>query len=153
MIYIAHRGLFEGPNIDLENKPEQIELAISKGFDCEIDLWVTNGELFLGHDKPTYKTNYNFLSGKPLWIHAKNFEALNWLCNKKRKFNYFWHQNDDYTITSDGYIWTYPSKKLSERSVCNQPEWYIPVEKLANFNETCYAICSKYVGLMKKVTK
>ena len=39
MIYIAHRGLTNGPDKELENHPEQIKRAISQGFDCEVDLW------------------------------------------------------------------------------------------------------------------
>jgi glycerophosphoryl diester phosphodiesterase len=42
MKLIAHRGLTDGPNKDLENSPEQILKAIDQGFDCEIDLWIIN---------------------------------------------------------------------------------------------------------------
>ena len=28
-----------------------------------------------------------------------------------KSLNYFWHQTDDFTLTSHGYIWTYPGKK------------------------------------------
>ena len=36
MIYIAHRGLIDGPNIDLENNPEHIDSIVKLGFDAEI---------------------------------------------------------------------------------------------------------------------
>lgn len=148
-VYIAHRGLTNGPDKDLENNPTQIDKAISEGFHCEIDLWVLNNKtLMLGHDKPQYLIDYTFLYNKPLWIHAKNLEALNWLTTR-RLLNFFWHENDTYTVTSGGYIWTYPGSKLTENSICNQPEWNTPIEKLSNFNENCFGVCSKYVGLMR----
>ena len=150
MIYIAHRGLTHGPDAELENNPIQISKAVKLGYDCEVDLWVVNGELFLGHDEPTYKVDYTFLSINPLWIHAKNLDALVWLQNHHKKFNYFWHQNDDFTLTSEGYIWTYPGKPLSENSICVMPEWNISTEHLHNFDQNCYGVCSDYVGLMNK---
>ena len=30
-----------------------------------------------------------------------------------KTFNYFWHQNDKFTLTSKGYIWTFPGNKYS----------------------------------------
>ena len=37
--------------------------------------------------------------------------------NINQDFNYFWHENDRFTITSKGYLWTYPGNKYSENSV------------------------------------
>ena len=31
---------------------------------------------------------------------------------QNKEINCFWHQSDDYTLTSKGYIWTYPNKKI-----------------------------------------
>lgn len=159
MIYIAHRGLFEGPDTSLENKPEQIERAIKAGFDCEVDLRTVlnisklDYDLFLGHDEAMYPVDYHWLSGKPLWIHAKDFGALYWLNRHRKKFNYFWHQEDSFTITSEGYIWTFPGNQLSLRSIDVVPEWHLDHKELINYDKECYGVCSKYVGLMKKVTK
>jgi hypothetical protein len=47
MKLIAHRGLFNGPDVNLENRPQQIETALSRGFDCEVDLWIVDGNMFL----------------------------------------------------------------------------------------------------------
>ena len=47
MKLIAHRGLFNGPNKELENNPDQIEKAWNLGFDCEIDLLIIKKQLFL----------------------------------------------------------------------------------------------------------
>lgn len=105
MIIISHRGNTIGSNPSNENRPDII-LKTLEDFDCEIDLWVINNNLFLGHDEPQYAINEDFLSNKGLWIHAKNIEALDFLNGKK--LNYFWHQEDKATITSLGYIWCYP---------------------------------------------
>lgn len=150
MIYIAHRGLTHGPNPELENHPAQIVQAVKNGYECEVDLWVKDGELYLGHDAPTYQINYTFLAVRPLWIHAKNIDALKWLRDNHKKFNYFWHENDRFTLTSEGYIWTYPGNILTENSICVMPEWHMKPEELVVFQENCYGVCSDYVGLMKK---
>lgn len=150
MIYIAHRGLTHGPSKELENHPAQIMKAISEGYECEVDLWVKEGQLFLGHDEPTYQVNYTFLAGRPLWIHAKNLDALYWLRNNHKKFNYFWHENDRFTMTSEGYIWTYPGNILTNHSICVMPEWNLPPDQITNFQSNCYGVCSDYVGLMNK---
>ena len=34
MKFIAHRGLTEGPDVNLENRPEQIEKSLKDGFEC-----------------------------------------------------------------------------------------------------------------------
>jgi hypothetical protein len=150
MKLIAHRGLFNGPDVNLENRPEQIELSFSRGFDCEVDLWIVDGNMFLGHDRPDYPIEPKFLNNHGLWIHAKNLAALRYL--SETGLTYFWHQSDDCVITSNGYIWTFPGKALTDRSIRLMPEWngkeeYTPVyERLLTTKEdTCYAICSDYV--------
>lgn len=105
MKIISHRGNIDGPCKE-ENHPSQIQKALRKGIDCEIDIWCLDKKLYLGHDNPQYETENKFLSQSGLWIHAKNLDALNWL--RGTQFNYFWHQEDKATITSHGYIWCYP---------------------------------------------
>jgi hypothetical protein len=149
MHFIAHRGLYQGPNKELENHPNQILEAIKNGFDCEIDLRIINSELLLGHDSPTYIINRDFLIKycSRLWIHAKNLAALRWLTDEPY-LNYFWHQNDDFVLTSKGYIWSYPGKELTTRSIMLMPEWHDP--KLVDFVvPRCYGICSDYVEKIK----
>ena len=34
MIYIAQRGLIDGPDKGKENNPKQIQYAVSQGFEC-----------------------------------------------------------------------------------------------------------------------
>ena len=146
---IAHRGLLEGPDSENENKPDQIDYSISLGYSCEIDLWLIDDQLWLGHDEPTYRTNIKWLSERPLWIHAKNLEAFRYLTNHSNLV-YFWHQNDDYTLTSNRFIWTQPGKPLTDRSIMVMPEWTDPTfEKIKSIN--CYGICTDYVLTIQKI--
>lgn len=146
MKYIAHRGLFVGPNKELENQPKQINYALSQGYDCEIDLWQVNGELLLGHDEPDYLVNEEFLQKIGLWIHAKNLAALRWLT--QTGLNYFWHQEDDFVLTSNNYIWTFPGKDLTMRSIMVMPEHKDQTLENA-INAKCFAICSDFVEKIK----
>ena len=141
-LIISHRGNIEGPVLETENKPEQIDFVLKKNFDVEVDLWYDKNIFFLGHDSPQYKIDYNWLKSRKnkLWIHCKNLQALEQLINTD--LNFFWHQEDDFAITSKGYIWTYPGKKLGLKSIAVMPEgssW-----QLHNLKE-CFAICSDYV--------
>ncbi len=141
MKLIAHRGLIEGPDPYLENRPEQIELTLAKGYDCEIDLWVKNQDLYLGHDFAQYTISKSFLEKKGLWIHAKNIDALSWL--NKTNLNYFWHQNDFYTLTSHKFIWAYPGYIPTSSGVQVMPELEDP--NLLNLDFTAYGICSDWI--------
>jgi hypothetical protein len=63
-------------------------------------------------------------------------------------YNYFWHQEDDYTLTSKNFIWTYPGKEYKSKSVIVMPEWgNMSYDALRNVE--CYGICSDYVGMLK----
>jgi len=112
MLFIAHRGNINGPSLE-ENKPDYIISAIEKGYDVETDIWLVNNTLFLGHDKPQYEIDLNFLEKykDKLWCHAKNMDALHFLL--ENKLHCFWHQEDDYTITSKGIVWAYPNKQTT----------------------------------------
>lgn len=147
MKYIAHRGLFNGPDVNLENRPEQIELALEAGYDCEVDLWIVDSDFYLGHDYPDYPINKKWVERLGLWIHAKNLDALRWLTTTD--LEYFWHQNDDFTLTSNNYIWTYPGKALTQRSVMVMPE-HVDKSLDTARNAKCYAVCSDYVELIKQ---
>ena len=142
MIFISHRGNINGINKKLENSPKYINNAINKGYDVEVDVWYTDN-FYLGHDKPEYKISKSFLENKNLWCHAKNLKALEKL--QKLKTKYFWHQEDDYTLTSNGYIWTYPGKNLSKKSISVLPE--LKKKKLPKFIS---GICSDFIENYKK---
>ena len=143
MILISHRGNINGINKKYENNPTYIQSAINKGYNVEIDVWYKNA-FFLGHDRPQFKVSQKFLENKKFWCHAKNLEALEKL--QKLKTKYFWHQEDDYTLTSNGYIWTYPSKKLSKKSICVLPE--LNKKKLPKLIS---GICSDFIERYKNL--
>jgi len=124
MILISHRGNTNGPDLNNENKPEYILKALSLGYHCEIDVWYQNDTWYLGHDEPTYSVSFDFLLKDNLWLHCKNLDALSRLSHYS-KCNAFWHQTDDYTLTTKGYIWVYPGKAGLEgyKCICVMPEW------------------------------
>jgi hypothetical protein len=146
MKLIAHRGLLNGPDETIENHPEQIRTVCDLGIDCEVDLWVNDSHLYLGHDFPQYKISHDFLSNTNLWIHAKNLSALYYLTNTN--FNYFWHQTDDFTLTSKGFIWTYPGQDLRTTSIMVLPENIDPTLAIVK-NAKCYGVCTDYINKIK----
>ena len=146
MKLIAHRGLVNGPNKNLENQPYQIRTVLNNGHDCEIDVWTFDGRLYLGHDGPQYSITEEFIEHPGLWIHAKNLEALSY-CRSKTNLNYFWHENDAYTLTSKGYIWAYPGKPLTDHSIMVLPEWEDAT--LSNVKDAnCYGVCTDFIALL-----
>jgi hypothetical protein len=143
--FISHRGNICGPDIENENSPQYIEKALLAGFDVEIDVWLENDIWFLGHDKPTHQIDLKFLKNEHFWCHAKNQVALFHML--KNNIHSFWHQEDDYTLTTKGYIWTYPNDKLElmNNSIAVMPE-LVPNWKL----ETAGGICSDYIDDYKR---
>jgi hypothetical protein len=149
MKLISHRGNLYGPDPEKENNPEYIKIAYDLGYDVEIDLWSNNTEMFLGHDKPQYKVDYDFINSMSdkLWIHCKNLEALYCCKFLLKDTHYFWHQSDDFTLTSKNIIWTYPGKELTPNSVIVMPE-------LNNFSDVgpdVYGICTDEVIEVKEM--
>ena len=141
MILISHRGNLEGKKENLENHPDYIEEAKKKGFDVEIDVWFIKNNFFLGHDEPQFKVDSKFLEDHKLWCHSKNSDALREL--SKLNCHYFWHNTDDYTITSKGFIWIYPGKPILKNGICVMPE------KIINMNIDCKGICSDFIESYK----
>jgi hypothetical protein len=149
MIYIAHRGLFLGPDKEKENHPDQVRLALEHGYDCEIDVRVMNNKFYLGHDNPDYEVDEDWLRHSNLWIHIKNAETLIWFYRcKSWKYNYFWHEEDQYTLTSKGFVWTHPKSQLISTSIMVMPEY---VDSTLNnaVQAKCFAICSDFVEIIK----
>ena len=139
---IAHRGNTSGPSI-YENQIWYIEEAIKSGYDVEVDIWRINSNLWLGHNSAEYSVSEDFLNAyaDKLWIHCKNLDALQHLL-KNKGLNVFWHQEDDYTITSKGYIWTYPGKLVTDNSVI-----VTFGKELGSDYSTAFGVCGDYVGL------
>ena len=140
MILISHRGNIDGKNEARENHPDYINQAIGYGWDVEIDVWMIDGVLFLGHDEPQYGVTQHWLNERceRLWIHCKNVEAIEWF-NTIDGFNYFWHQEDTVALTSMNIIWAYPGKQPIKGSIAVMPE-------IHNDNlDVCSGICSDYI--------
>jgi len=137
MILISHRGNLLGPDANTENNPAQVNKALDLGFEVEIDVWNINGDWFLGHDNPQYPIEPIFLRNTALWCHAKNLEALDLMT--RMGVHCFWHQTDDYTLTSSGFLWTYPGKPYTSRSIAVKPE------KITDNVKLCYGVCSDWV--------
>lgn len=148
MIYISHRGNISGPKPELENNPSYIEDAIAQGFDVEVDLWAANGGIYLGHDGPQYLVNVPWLTDRAhqLWVHCKNTQALDLAI--RHGLHCFFHNVDDYTMTSKGYVWAYPGKQVaSHMCIGVMPERVGGLQ--SNWKEKYSGICSDYIGSLK----
>lgn len=137
MLIISHRGNLNGPTPELENNPDHITQVLKK-YHVEVDVWKINDWVYLGHDEPQYVIYDEFFKHKRLWCHAKNIEAFEYLIKKKTKC--FYHNTDDYTLTSNGYVWTFPGKPVIKRSIIvdKSKDW-----KKKNYE--CYGVCVDYV--------
>lgn len=139
MKIISHRGNTNGPDKILENNPLHIKSLLDVGIEVEIDVWFVDTLLMLGHDAPQYIISPEFLSFDGLWCHAKNLNALQYMLEHNIK-NCFWHQEDDFTLTSSGYIWTYPNKPVNSKSII--------VDLDSNWkdkNYKCWAVCVDFI--------
>lgn len=140
-LIISHRGNINGINERFENDPFVIENIIAAGHDVEIDVWFIENKWYLGHDYPMHQVDLDFLNNKKLWCHAKNLNCLKNMLNNG--INCFWHQEDDFTLTSSGIIWTYPGKKVCDKSVivCNT------LEEAKNIlqNTDAFGICTDFL--------
>jgi len=137
---ISHRGNLNGSNVDKENHPDYIKLALQLGYDVELDVWYDKEKWYLGHDYPTYEVKFSFLLDRRLWLHAKNGDAFSKLL-QDHTLNIFWHTTEDWILTSKGYIWTHPNKYLYPNSICVMPE----IGYNGNI-DTCIGICSDYIS-------
>jgi hypothetical protein len=140
LILISHRGNTNGKFESYENEPAYIDKAISEGYDVEVDAWMIDGVLFLGHDAPQYGVTQKWFNERyqHLWVHCKNIEAMEWF-NMIGGFNYFWHESDTITLTSKNYMWVYVGKQPIKNSIAVMPE-------LNNDDVSqCIGICSDYI--------
>jgi hypothetical protein len=139
MIVISHRGNTTGRDIKKENIPEHISDLISNNINCEIDIWYKDNSWFIGHDSPDTVVSTQFLQLPNLWCHCKNLNALIEI-QKLNVKHFFWHEEDSYTLTSSGYIWTYFNKPVSTNCIIvdNTPDW-------RNKNYNCFGVCTDYI--------
>ena len=141
MRLISHRGNINGPNPKMENEPKYIANAILQGYEVEVDIWFIDNVLYLGHDKPQYSVDFRWFRDKitKLWIHCKNIEAVVFFKKCGNDINYFWHEKDTLTLTSQNHLWAYPGKQPIKNSIAVMPE-------INNDNiSQCSGICSDFI--------
>lgn len=137
MIIISHRGNHDG--LLVENNP--VELPLNR-YICEVDLWDVGGNLYLGHDKPQYIIDFDFIfrNSKRILFHAKNLGALEYIINYDLWG--FWHDVDKYTLTTKNEIVAYPGLQIPATcAIIMKPELLSRVG-LKAMNP--YAICTDY---------
>lgn len=106
MIIISHRGNLEG-RTELENSPAQIDEALNQFLPVEVDLRKYKGEIFLGHDEPQYKIDWDWLLDRPtLIVHVKTLDLIDDIASKD--IEWFYHVNEPVTFTSRGLQWSMP---------------------------------------------
>jgi len=152
VLFIAHRGNTRGPERpELENSVPHLQAALDQGYHVEVDVWrVDGGRLMLGHDAPLHEVDLAFLNDPRVWCHAKNVGALGVLL--PAGCHVFFHDADEYTLTSRGIVWAYPGKPLLPsdgevlRCVCVLPERarYTDVEL-----REAGAVCSDHVEALR----
>jgi beta-phosphoglucomutase-like phosphatase (HAD superfamily) len=122
--WVLHRGNMSGLNKVTENDPLILKKALESGWDCEIDIWLNEGEkkgVWLGHDSPEHYLDDTscdaLLSHSGAWIHCKNLAAFNWLRERSdtSRFHFFSHDLDPLALTSRGIAWIYPGVEFSGR--------------------------------------
>lgn len=124
MLLISHRGNRFGRMENQENQPNYVSETL-KAFDVEIDVWKIDNKWYLGHDKPQYEIDKSFLAQEinthRFWCHCKNLDAAVDLFSDQSYISFF-HQTDDCTLTSNGWVWTFPKKPiLSEKQIAVMP--------------------------------
>jgi len=144
MRWILHRGNNAGPN-SVENNPEKLLSLIEEGYEIEIDLWYRDNKFFLGHDFPEYEIEESYLENSGFWIHCKDADTLEFMNQKKKHLHYFYHTNEDYVLTSKGYIWCYVGKPALQDSVIVMPEKSLGTYTWEELLSKNCIICSDYL--------
>lgn len=115
---ICHRANLYGPDPKRENTLSSIQECLDLGRDVEVDVRIYGNQLYFGHDEPQEKVPLDFLTtfSERLWIHCKCIDSLFNLITYG-DLNIFFHDHDDVTLTSKNYLWTYPKKQITTRSI------------------------------------
>jgi len=139
---IAHRGLINGSNHELENSITTISERCRQGYSSEIDIWWHREAFWIGHDEPREPVSQEFLHSEYLWIHAKNaegFDHLQKLSNEKGwGLRIFYHTDEDYILTTTGDTIIYPGIPDMEGWCYMMPEYSNIIPKISG------KICSDY---------
>lgn len=142
MKLIAHRGNLAGPDPKWENHPIQVDAALDEGFDVEVDLWLVDNLWMSGHDEPQHIVGVSWLRQRCdyLWLHCKHLEALEALIVDGCPFNWFWHEGDRFTLTSQHHVWTSPGEAVGPWSVLVD----LDLSQYSGLTESPFGICTDY---------
>jgi hypothetical protein len=132
MRVIAHRGNLEGPDKAQENSIKSTFNCLYRDLDVELDIHVKNNLIYLDHDGilsdstpcidlKSFCKEFDSFQDK-LWLHCKNLEAVIYCQANLQQYNYFGHSNDEFVLTSKGYIFTRPNVATGKNVVCVMPE-------------------------------
>lgn len=148
MKLIAHRGNINGKNPERENTESYIVNAINASYYVEIDLWVVNNNLYLGHDDPVNKISMDFLRehASHLFIHCRDLKTLEFLSNHEdaSKFRYFYHTVEPAVMTNHGEIIMHSHANMCiKNSIYMLPE-ILGIEDV--YLKNCSGICSDVIS-------
>ncbi len=148
-ILISHRGNIGCATHPDENKQSYIQKAIDLGYDVEIDVRLVGNKLFLGHDTPDYEVGIDWLLERKdyLWIHTKNFAALNYLIDLHLRI--FYHSKEDHVVINNcNFIWSHDLTEASENSIIP----LLGLSDISNFERRgVYGICSDFVSTIREL--
>lgn len=147
MIFIAHRGNTQGAEPGFENKLDYMQAALSKGYYVEVDVQLYNGALWFGHDGPDSHANSDFLYNSRVIAHAKTIDALAILM--KMGVHCFYHDSDECTFTSKGYVWCYPGVHLKHEKAIWLDLHRKPLPEL--IPSKIHGICGDNESILEKV--
>ena len=159
MKLISHRGnIFKRFPI-YENEPEYIKYALLYVDMVEIDIWLIDSELYLGHDFPQFYIDMEFLleHASSLLIHCKNIESFIYLYSFEQ-LNVFAHEQDSYVMTSDNLCILHPNTEIPHNvDVLAKTIIMCPEKRPNGFSEIfpyldkVYGVCTDYCYLLKVI--
>jgi hypothetical protein len=157
MRIIAHRGLTSGPDKFLENSPGQIQKAILKNYDIEIDIWFAYDSYWLGHDSPTYPLTTEMLGSwankNMVYVHCKDIYTLQKIMEEKdlsENIIPFFHENDPCILLENGVLWVHPNSIKDARMVVGKTIFVVPDATSSQLYKNCYGICTDFADSVSK---
>ncbi len=142
-LHIHHRGnTAAAPAV--ENAPKHLSTLAAEGRHVEVDVWLTADGLFVGHDGPSVRVDFEWLMALAphALIHCKDgatFAGLRtWFAERGLEADLFYHTTEDYALSTGGKIIVYPGRPLLPNCLSMMPE-SVGRDPMA---EPCAEICS-----------
>ncbi len=137
---ISHRANLNGPASDENTLGSILRCLQEYNFDVEIDVWVLDNLIHIGHDLPSkfildiQSFLFKFIQYKDrIWLHCKNIEAAVLFSALDIGFNFFGHSSDEFVLTSKGFIFTKPDV-VNKNAIVVMPELVSSKIEEAYFN-------------------